>query len=202
MISAAGYVGSIAWLLFAACGQPAPPKNAAVAPEGSVAGSAMLKASAVRSIDWGTRTYSVTLLEGEGEMPFAVVNRRYQAVIGDGEVERLTISAPIFADVTGDGEEEAIMRFDYQPGHRGDDGFDTLFVFTADKTTSLGRIAGGKLAGHGSIAAFVVEAIAGPPAAGAPGNKLVVTRRNTEEPQTGPWLESYVWDGRFFSKQD
>ncbi len=153
----------------------------------------------MRSIDWGTRRYLVTLMEGEGELPFAVVDRGYQAVIGNGDVERLTLSAPVFADVTGDGEEEAIMRFDYQPG-RGDEGFDTLFVFTTDKPTPLGRVEGGKLAGHGSIAAFGIEPIVSPRAAGTPGNKLVVTRRNTDDPQVGPWLEAYVWDGRFFSK--
>jgi hypothetical protein len=141
MTSAARYVGAIAWLMLAACGHSTP----AGAPTGAQASATTPKVSAVRSIDWGTRKYSVTLMEGEGELPFAVVDRGYQAVIGNGEVERLTLSAPVFADVTGDGEEEAIVRFDYQPGDRGDDGFDTLFVFTADKATSLGRIEGGKL---------------------------------------------------------
>ncbi len=202
MTCAARYVGSIAWLMLAACGHATPTGNAAGAPAGSQASAAPLKVSAVRAIDWGTRKYSVTLMEGEGELPFAVVDRRYQAVIGKGAVERLTLSAPTFADLTGDGEEEAIVRFDYQPGDRGDEGFDTLFVFTADKPTPLGRVEGGKLAGHGSIAAFVVEPTGSSRAAGPRGNKLVVTRRNTEAPEAGPWLESYVWDGRFFSKRD
>jgi hypothetical protein len=202
MTSATRYVGSIGWLMFTACGHSTPTGNAAGAPAGSQASAATLKVSAVRAIDWGTRKYSVTLMEGEGELPFAVVDRRYQAVIGKGAVERLTLSAPTFADLTGDGEEEAIVRFDYQPGDRGDEGFDTLFVFTADKPTPLGRVEGGKLAGHSSIAAFVVEPIVGPHVAGTPGNKLVVTRRNIDEPQAGPWLESFVWDGRFFSKID
>lgn len=139
-------------------------------------------------------------MEGEGELPFAVVNRAYQADLGNGNVERLKISAPIFADLTGDGEEEAIMRFDYQPGDRGDEGFDTLFVFSAEKPSPLGRVEGGKLDGHGSIAAFVVEPIVGPVAAGQPRNRLIVTRRNIDEPITAPLLDTYVWDGHFFAQ--
>ena len=77
-------------LMLAACGLSAAPRNAASPPAG--------RPSAVRAIDWATHAYSVTLMEGEGELPFAVVNRAYQADLGNGNVERLKISAPIFAD--------------------------------------------------------------------------------------------------------
>lgn len=183
-------------LMLMACGHSAAPRNAASGEASTPTG----RPSAVRAIDWATRSYSVTLMEGEGELPFAVVNRAYQADLGNGNVERLKISAPIFADLTGDGEEEAIMRFDYQPGDRGDEGFDTLFVFSAEKPSPLGRVEGGKLDGHGSIAAFVVEPIVGPVAAGQPRNRLIVTRRNIDEPITAPLLDTYVWDGHFFAQ--
>ncbi|MEZ4369046.1 MAG: hypothetical protein R2939_22605 [Kofleriaceae bacterium] len=177
-------------LLLAACPRAAAPP----APAGAVVEAPA--ASPLVAVDWANRTYELTLLEGEGELPYPVVDGVYEDGDPDGGFhERVEVEVLGYGDLTSDGVEEAILRVTYASSDL--DAFDTLFVFGAAPGGArvLGRIAGGK-AGHGGIAAArVVD------------GALRLERRHAEDGDgaccpTHHRHERWRWDGRFFVEDE
>ena len=145
------------------CGGAAPAPSGASNP---VAASAA--ASSVRSIDWMNREYTFGEAEAyrvvNGEFNYGIDENgdehpaTYQPPNPDSYVEHgyFSVSAPEFADLTGDGAEEAILVMHSSTG--GTERFTGIEVFSSKAGTgvSIGGIPGGDR-GDGGIAGVTVD---------------------------------------------
>lgn len=170
-------------------------------------GTAATGGETVRDVDWMNRTYDsgdlgpVTLANGAYAFAFDEngneVAADYEPADPDAYVERgeLSVSAPTYGDLDGDGREEAILVTHFYGGGTGR--FTGIDVWTMKdgKETLLGSIPGGDR-GDGGIANVAVD------------GKVVVVDRMMSMEEDGACcpskvqIERWSWDGKAFIEDE
>jgi hypothetical protein len=92
----------------------------------------------IRSIDWQNRTYD---LDGIGQVK--VVHGEASFPIPDGGTGSYSIAAPLYADLDGDGIEDAVILSVTSTGGTGHFSQIEIFTIRDHKLSSLGAIPGG-----------------------------------------------------------
>lgn len=138
----------LALLAAAACGGKAAPKTVA---NGSGGGAA---AGDIHAIDWANRTYqsgdgTFTVKDGSAEFAFDENGNEVppdtQPADPDGYVEHgyFNVAPPKFADVDGDGADEALVIHVYNGGGTGQFDGVTVYTMRGGQPVVLGEIPGG-----------------------------------------------------------
>ena len=148
-------------------------------------------AGEVRAIDWQNRTYvldqlgAVTVKDGRAEFG---INEDGQAVAGGVSGGSYQVDRPLFADLDGDGVEDAVIASVLSTGGTGRFSEIRIYTARAGQIVELGAIPGGDR-GDGGIRHVAVE-----------GSAVIVERNVLAEGDglccaSGSRRERWVWRG-------
>jgi hypothetical protein len=129
--------------------------GAAQAPLANKAEGAHGAASEIRGIDWQNRTY---VLDELGPVPVRNGEGTLQTVVdgSDGGDGSYSVARPVFADVNGDGVEDAIVSSVMSTGGTGRFSEVRIYTMRAGKVAELAMIPGGDR-GDGGIRRVAVD---------------------------------------------
>jgi hypothetical protein len=168
--------------------------------------SAVPNISPIRAIDWMNRTYQTgdaeyTVSAGTFEYAYDeegnIVAADYQPADPDGYVERgfFSVTEPVYADVDGDGIEEAVIILLENTGGTGMFSGIDVYTLRDGKETVLGGIPGGDR-GDGGISDVRVE------------GQVVIVERFMSQDGDGACCpsklqtERWRWDGKTFVEDE
>lgn len=143
----------LALVLVAGCGHASPP----LANHGGPAAG-----DRIRAIDWQNHTYdlselgSVTVRQGHADFE---ITDDYKVVASGGTPGMLDVDPPVFADLDGDGQEEAVIRSTLATGGTGHFSEVRVFALRGGAPVELADIAGGDR-GDGGIRKVVADGAA------------------------------------------